>query len=96
VNNVFLHKRVVKFLEKLDERKKENVLKVLKSLEKFPLIRADIKKIGKKTYRMRIGEIRVIFDFIKEENTIFVKLVDFRGRVYKKINCLNNLGRSGC
>jgi mRNA interferase RelE/StbE len=85
VNKVFLHKRVIKFLEKLDEKRRENVLWILKSLEKFPLIRADIKKIGKKTYRMRIGEIRVIFDYHKDENTIFVKLVDFRGRVYKNI-----------
>jgi len=85
VNRVFLHKRVIKFLKKLDEKRKENVLNVLKSLEKFPLIRADIKKIGMRTYRMRVGEMRVIFDYIKDENAVFVKFVDFRGRVYKKI-----------
>jgi len=85
VNRVFLHKRVIKFLEKLDERRKENILRILKSLEKFPLIRADIKKIGEKTYRLRIGELRVIFDYDKDKNAIFVKLVDFRGRVYKRI-----------
>jgi len=85
VSRVFLHKRVIKFLERLDEKRMENVLKVLKSLEKFPLIRADIKKIGKKTYRMRIGEIGVIFDYDKDKNAIFVKLVDFRGCVYKKV-----------
>jgi len=66
VNRVFLHKRVVKFLNKLDKRRRGNVLNVLKSLEKFPLIRADMKKIGKKTYRIRISEIRVIFDNIKD------------------------------
>lgn len=85
MNRVFLHKRVMKFLGKLDEKRRENILRVLKSLEKFPLIRADIKKIGKKTYRMRIGEMRVIFDYHEDENAIFVKLVDFRGRVYKKV-----------
>lgn len=66
MNRVFLHKRVVKFLNKLDKRRRGNVLNVLKSLEKFPLIRADMKKIGKKTYRIRISEIRVIFDYIKD------------------------------
>jgi len=83
VNKVFLHKRVVKFLEKLDEKRKENVLRILKSLEKFPLIRADIKKIGEKTYRM--SEIRVIFDYDKDRNAVFVKLIDFGGHVYKKL-----------
>lgn len=85
MNKVFLHRRVVKFLEKLDEKRRENVLRVLKSLEKFPLIRADIKKIGEKTYRIRIGELRVIFDYDKEKNAVFVKFVDFRGRIYKRI-----------
>lgn len=85
MNKVFLHKRVIKFLNKLDEKRKGNVLNVLKSLEKFPLIRADIKKIGERTYRIRIGEIRIIFDYIKDENAAFVKFVDFREKVYKKI-----------
>ncbi len=85
MNKVFLHKRVVKFLERLDERRRENVLRVLKSLEKFPLIRADIKKIGERTYRMRIGELRVIFDYDKGKNAVFVKFIDFRGRIYKRI-----------
>jgi len=44
VNKVFLHKRVIKFLEKLDEKRRKNVLNVLKSLEKFPLIGANIKE----------------------------------------------------
>jgi mRNA-degrading endonuclease RelE of RelBE toxin-antitoxin system len=52
-------------------------------LEKFPLIRADIKKIGKDTYRLRLGDVRVVFDYNKHGNSIFVKLVDYRGRVYK-------------
>ena len=57
----------------------------MKSLRNFPLIRADIKKIGGSTYRLRIGNIRIIFDFNKYENVVFVKRVDYRGRVYKKI-----------
>jgi len=83
MNKVLLHKRVIKFLDTLAGKRRERILEILKSLEKFPLIRADIKKIGKNTYRLRIGDARIIFDFNKHENSIFVKLVDFRGRVYK-------------
>ena len=54
-------------------------------MKKFPLIRADIKKIGDRTYRMRIGELRVIFDYDKGKNAVFVKFIDFRGRIYKRI-----------
>jgi mRNA-degrading endonuclease RelE of RelBE toxin-antitoxin system len=79
---VLIHKRVIKFLNKLDERRKLKILEVLRLLEKFPLVRADIRKIGEKTFRLRIGDLRVIFDYTKD--TIFVKHIDFRGRVYKK------------
>ena len=48
------------------------------------MIRADIKKIGSKTFRLRKREVRIIFDFDKEANRIFVKFADFRGRVYKR------------
>jgi len=47
------------------------------------MIRADIRKIGSRTFRLRKGEIRMIFDFDSETNRIFVKFADFRGKVYK-------------
>jgi mRNA-degrading endonuclease RelE of RelBE toxin-antitoxin system len=33
-------------------------------------------------FRLRIGEIRIIFQLFNEEKIIFVKLADYRGRVY--------------
>ena len=83
MNKVFLHRRVVKFLDEIEEKRRKKLLYVIKALEKFPLIRADIKKIGQKTYRLRVGDIRIIFDYSKQEKRVFVKYVDFRGRVYK-------------
>ncbi|RLI85440.1 MAG: type II toxin-antitoxin system RelE/ParE family toxin [Archaeoglobales archaeon] len=84
MNKVLIHRRVIKFLDNLEENRRVRILEVLKSLRNFPLIRADIKKIGSKTYRLRIGNIRIIFDFDKCENAVFVKRVDYRGRAYKK------------
>ncbi|AIY90152.1 hypothetical protein GACE_1108 [Geoglobus acetivorans] len=84
MNNVLLHKRVVKFLDDLTEKRRAKILEILKSLENFPLIRADIRKIGDRTFRLRSGDIRIIFDFDKHKNTVFVKQVDYRGKVYKK------------
>lgn len=78
MNKVLLHKRVIKFL---DGEKKIK----LKSSRNFPMIRAGIRKIGDKTFRLRTGNIRVIFDFDRSENTVFVKHIDYRGRAYKKL-----------
>ena len=87
MNKVLIHKRVVKFLDGLEKNRRTKILEILKSLRNFPLIRADIKKIDKnrETYRLRAGRIRIIFDFDKDENVVFVKRVDYRGRAYKNL-----------
>ena len=51
----------------------------------FPFIKADIKRIGDRTYwirKLELEKIRIIFDYIKEEGVIFVKYIDFRGRIF--------------
>jgi len=83
MNEVLIHKRVIKFLDSLDSERRNKVLGAIRMLKEFPIIRADIKKIGPKTYRLRKGEIRIIFDFGIGANRVFVKFADFRGRVYK-------------
>jgi len=85
MNDVLLHKRVIEFLDNLEEKRRTKVLDVLKSLRNFPVVRADIRKIGDRTFRLRTGSIRIIFDFDKSGNVIFVKHIDYRGRVYKKL-----------
>ncbi len=59
-------------------------LKEFKSNKKLHL---DIKKLNggannQEIFRLRIGEIRFIFEIIGDENLIIVKLADYRGRVY--------------
>jgi len=83
MNEVLIHRRVIKFLNTLSEDKKSKIVDAIKLLEKFPIVRADVRKIGPKTFRLRKGDIRVIFDFDNRTNRVFVKLADFRGKVYK-------------
>lgn len=42
------------------------------------------KEVVEELTEWEVGEIRVIFDYHKDEDAVFVKLVDFRGRVYNK------------
>lgn len=83
MNEVLLHKRVVKFLNTLNEDRKSKVLDAIRLLQKFPMVRFDVKKIGPKTFRLRKGEIRIIFDFDSETDKVYVKFAEFRGRAYK-------------
>ncbi len=49
-------------------------------------INIDLRKLvgnWKGYYRIRIGQIRVIFKVFKEDREIYVEKIDFRGSIYK-------------
>jgi len=84
-----IHKRVIKFLDQLDEKRRNKIIEILNDLKDFPLVmrylRKNLRKIGGKTYRIKFGNIRIIFDYLKEDDIIYVKNIDFREKVYKSL-----------
>ncbi len=83
---VVVHKRAVRYLNKLPISQKEKIKDVLKELGIEPLQRSDIKHMlgeWKGYYRIRIGDIRIIFWIDQEENTIYVDHIGPRGDIYK-------------
>ena len=81
---VKIHKRVQKYLSKLNLKQKSNILSKLKQLENGDWETLDIKNMqgeweGYK--RFRIGDLRVIFLMI--EDTIYVDYIGARGDIYK-------------
>jgi mRNA interferase RelE/StbE len=87
-------KSAVKFLEKLDEKNKEQIREkifyLLNSIEDRGIITfrdLDIKKLKgnwEGFLRMRVGKIRVIFTVNNNSNELLVYEIDFRGDAYKK------------
>jgi len=86
-------KKSTKFLEKLDEKNKEKIrLKIrsfVLSLEEgiIPFRELDIKKLKgewRDFYRMRLGNIRIIFRIDIEKNKLIIYEIDHRGSAYKK------------
>jgi len=86
-------KKSTKFLEKLDEKNKEKVrLKIrsfVLSLEEgiIPFRELNIKKLKgewRDFYRMRLGNIRIIFRIDIEKNKLIIYEIDYRGNAYKK------------
>lgn len=71
-------KQAIKFLKKQDRTSQERILKAINSL---PV--GDVKKLQgtSSKYRLRVGDIRVIFD--KQGNILYIERINNRGEVYK-------------
>jgi len=86
---VIAHRRVHKFIIGLrNEKLKHSITDIIEKLENYPisLKEMDVEKIKgfEKTFRIRIGQYRIIFHVDKNEKTIYVTHLDARKRVYKK------------
>jgi len=75
--------KALKFLSKLEKVSKERVFKRIKELDEDPFP-SDVKKLKgeKDVYRIRIGDFRVLYRIIPEDDTILIFRVDRRSRVY--------------
>ena len=73
-------KQAVKFLNKQDISTK---LRIKISIEKMPAGDIISYKANKKYFRLRIGDYRILFNWVTDEQ-IFVAVIDGRGQVYKK------------
>jgi mRNA interferase RelE/StbE len=75
--------RALKFLSKLEKVSKERIFKRIKELceDPFP---SDVKKLKgeQDVYRIRIGDFRVLYRIISEDDVILIFRVDKRSRVY--------------
>ncbi|HLC94029.1 MAG TPA: type II toxin-antitoxin system RelE/ParE family toxin [Patescibacteria group bacterium] len=79
------HNRVAKFLKKLSPKEKKLVIEKLEFLQKDPFTQLlDIKKLTEttKNYRLRIRNMRVVFELNNKNKIIFIQNINFRGNVY--------------
>ena len=82
-----IKKKVFNFICSLENS--DRIIKKLKELKNFKTnkkLHLDIERLkgkNKNLFRLRIGEIRFIFEILKEKKLIYVKLADYRGKVYK-------------
>lgn len=79
------HPRVLKFLKKLSKKETKLILEKLEILAKDPFSgHLDIKKLEttQRSYRLRIGNLRVIFEVDSQKKVIFIHEIGFRGSIY--------------
>jgi len=88
---VVAHRRVQKFLITIkNENLKQTIINYITKLENYPLTlkNMDIKKIKglQKTFRIRIGNYRIIFHVDKSKKTIYVTHAETRKKVYSNFS----------
>lgn len=73
-------KKAVKYINSCDKTTKQ---KIKESIEKLPL--GDVKKLKgfESEYRLRVGNLRVLFSL--ENDIITINDIDSRGQVYKRL-----------
>ena len=71
-------KQAIKFLERQDAVTRRRLVNAINSIPN-----GDIKKLqGQSSYRLRVGDFRIIFD--KSGNILYIEKIDNRGQVYKR------------
>ncbi|MEM4945850.1 MAG: type II toxin-antitoxin system RelE/ParE family toxin [Archaeoglobaceae archaeon] len=85
------HRNAIKFLKKLEKEKREHILdklyELLNSMEKgiLPIRTMDIKRLKGKWkgfFRLRVGELRIIFRIDVESKKILIYNIHFREKSY--------------
>lgn len=79
------HARAIKFLRKIPKQEFSRIvhkINLLKTRAQWDEL--DIKKLQTtvSSYRLRVGAIRVVFEVILTQDTIYIQDIDFRGNIY--------------
>lgn len=70
-------KQAIKFLNKQDKPTRIRIIEAIKQLPQ-----GDVKKLqGQKSYRLRVGDYRIIFD--RNGDILYIEKIDNRGQIYK-------------
>ncbi|MBU1457511.1 type II toxin-antitoxin system RelE/ParE family toxin [Patescibacteria group bacterium] len=75
-----------KKLQRLGRTDVKRVIKKVAVLREYPSVSGDVKKMSGtklKLYRLRIGDIRAIFEVDGTSGIVWIIGVDYRGRVYR-------------
>ena len=85
MHKLFYHPDALKKLKRLHPNDRKRALQKLASLSQDPQNPIlDAKKLAstKSSFRLRTGDVRAIFEINKENKTIYIWDIDYRGSIY--------------
>ncbi len=84
---VFLSRQAEKFITNLDKKLAKRIIQEIRDLQNYPFYtrRHDIARLkGRKNYfRIRIGNLRIVYKIFEKEKEIYVEKINHRGKIYK-------------
>ncbi len=86
MSRVIIHRRAAKYVRKLPNPQKDRVKTLLKQLQHEPLMQPQVRQMAGDWagyYRIRLGNIRIIFWYDNESDTVYVDYIGARGDIYK-------------
>jgi mRNA interferase RelE/StbE len=82
--NVELTSNSKKFLKKCDKLLYDRLICKIKELQKDPFS-SDVKRVinrKEKTFRVRVGDYRILYIVLTENNTLLISDIDKRSKIY--------------
>jgi len=73
-----------KFLKKCDKTTQQRIVNKIEDLRNNPFPRDSRKVEGReeKTYRVRVGDYRILYSLYIEKNLLFISIIDKRSKAY--------------
>ena len=86
--NISLKRKALRKLTKLDEKRKktiEEIVLILK-LDPIPFRKADVSKLKgyDSVYRIRVGDLRIVYEVLWARRTIVIHYLGSREKAYRK------------
>ena len=82
---VILHERAQKKVAKQPKQDQTKVTKAILQMKISPFESLNVQRYQSsagKFYRLRIGNIRLVFEFDSKSDSVFIQAIDYRGNIY--------------
>ncbi|GAB6102063.1 type II toxin-antitoxin system RelE/ParE family toxin [Thermococcus atlanticus] len=84
-NKVLISKKALKELQSIPQSERGLIKDRISKLAFFPLAHLDVQKLRgyENVYRLRVGQYRVIFEYLKEDRVVKILKIGKRENVYE-------------
>ena len=86
MHKILFHRNAVKFYRKADDALKERIADAIDVIAGNPRLDSHIKKLKgdlKHMHRFRMGDLRILYEIDDEQETVWIKTIEWRGSAYK-------------
>jgi mRNA interferase RelE/StbE len=86
MHKILFHRNAVKFYRKADDTLKERIADAIDVIARNPHLDSHIKKLKgdlKHMHRFRMGDLRILYEIDDEQETVWLKTIEWRGSAYK-------------